>query len=163
MPKLTLYNAISIDGFIAGPNDETPWSNEEWHAFRELVKTFDVCLIGRRTYEVMRDGGEFVEGPQWIVVTSNKDLDTGDFEKRAIHSAADLPDVNTIGVIGGGELQGSLAMLGLIDEIITDVESVTLGQGKHMFGSYAVKLELELRSFKPVGPKTMQNRYRVVK
>jgi hypothetical protein len=29
MSKVILYGAISSDGFIAGPNDETPWSDAE--------------------------------------------------------------------------------------------------------------------------------------
>jgi len=39
--KTILYVALSADGFIAGLNDETPWSDEEWAAFQEFVKTCD--------------------------------------------------------------------------------------------------------------------------
>jgi dihydrofolate reductase len=54
MSKTVLYMAISADGFIAGPDDETPWSEEEWESFKAFVKTCDAVLIGRRTYEIMR-------------------------------------------------------------------------------------------------------------
>lgn len=48
MSKVILYMAISADGFIAGVNNETPWSDEEWEAYREFVMSCDVCLIGSR-------------------------------------------------------------------------------------------------------------------
>ena len=82
MPTITLYNAISVDGFIADKHDNTPWSSEEWTAFQAFVKTCDVCLIGHRTYEVMRDKGEFVLGLQWIIVTNNMSADTGTYKKH---------------------------------------------------------------------------------
>jgi dihydrofolate reductase len=161
--KVILYNAISVDGFIAGERDETPWSDEEWDAFQGFVKTCDVCLLGRRTYGIMRDGGEFVDGPKYIVITNDVNADTGDFEKLSIKSVNDLPKVDRIGLIGGGELNGSLAEMGIIDEIILDVEAVTLGGGKLLFGSKKIQLDLELLSSKRIGPKTVQNHYAVVK
>ncbi len=163
MTEVILYNAISADGYIAGEHDETPWSDEEWIAFREFVKSCDVCLLGRRTYAIMRDDGEFVEGPTYIVASSDPDADTGGYEKRSIKSADDLPGVERIGLIGGGALNGSLAEMGLVDEIILDVEAIILGGGTRLFGSRNVQLGLELLSSKQVGPKTVQNHYRVKK
>jgi len=161
--KVILYNAISVDGFIAGEDDETPWSEEEWAAFNDFVSMCDVCLLGMRTYSIMRDGGEFIDGPKYIVVTSDPNSDTGSFEKLSIKSANDLPKVKKIGLIGGGELNGSLAEMGLIDEIILDVESIALGTGKRLFGSRDTRLNLELISSKQIGSKTTQNHYKVVK
>ncbi len=163
MSKVILYMAISVDGFIAGVNNETPWSDAEWEAYREFVKSCDVCLIGSRTYEVMQASNEFVEGVNYLVVTHNNDIDTGDFKKVSIRSADDMPRGNKIGVVGGGELNGSLAMLGVIDEIILDVESVTLGQGKLLFGSHNPDLKLKLLATKLIGESTLQNHYEVLK
>ncbi len=156
---IVLYNAISVDGFIAGEHDETPWSDEEWVAFQAFVATCDVCLLGRRTYEIMRDGGEFVDGPEYLVVTSNPGADTGGYEKIQVSTKADLPEAGKIGLIGGGELNGSLAKLGLIDEIILDVEPVLLGGGVRLFGKYDMRLGLQLQSTKRIGRSTIQNHY----
>ncbi len=162
MSKVTLYMANSADGFIAGTNDETPWSDEEWTAFQDFVKSCDVCLLGRRTYEIMKNGGEFVDGTKYIVVTSDQTADTGDYEKLAINSLSDLPQVDKIGIIGGGELNGSLAAMGVIDEVILDIEPITLGQGKQLFGSHNVRLKLELLATKQIGQSTIQNHYKVL-
>lgn len=163
MSKVTLYMATSADGFIAGTNDETPWSDEEWAAFQEFVKSCDICLLGRRTYEIMKNGGEFVNGTKYIVVTNDQTADTGDYEKLAIYSPSDLPQAEKIGIIGGGELNGSLAKLGVIDEIILDVEPITLGQGKRLFGGHNVNLKLKLLTTRRIGQSTIQNHYEVLR
>lgn len=160
--KTVLYMAISADGFIAGPNDETPWSNEEWAAFQEFVKSCDTVLPGRRTYEIMSKQGEFVVGPEYIVVTSNASADTGNFRKVSIKNKSDLPQVDALGVIGGGELNGHLAELNVFDEMILDVEPITFGNGTGLFGSHDVRLNLALLESKRLGSGTLHNRYKVL-
>lgn len=161
MSNVILYMAISVDGFVAGPNDETPWSDQEWVAFQDFVKTCDICLLGRRTYEVMRDSGEFVAGPKYIVVTDNTAFDTGQYEKLSIKAATDMPTAQKVGVIGGGDLNGRLAQLGVLDEIILDIEPITLGAGKRLFGNREAKLNLKLLSTRQIGGNTIQNHYKV--
>lgn len=155
--------AVSVDGFIAGASNETPWSDAEWEAYREFVKSCDVCLIGSRTYEVMKASDEFADGAKYLVVTNDSSMDAGDFEKISIQSVDDMPQVERVGVIGGGELNGSLAALGVIDEIILDVEPVTLGQGKMLFGSHNPDLKLQLIESKQLSDSTLQNHYKVIK
>lgn len=157
-----LYMAISADGLIAGPNDETPWSDDEWAAFQAFVKTCDVVLLGRRTYEIMSTQGEFVPGPEYVVVTNDSALDTGALRKVNIKNKADLPRVKKLGIIGGGELNGSLAKLGVIDEVILDVEPMTLGNGKRLFGNHDVQLTLALLGSRKIGGSTVQNHYKVL-
>lgn len=161
--KTILYMAISADGFIAGPNDETPWSSEEWGAFQDFVKACDAVLLGRRTYEIMRDEGEFVDSTPYIVVTNDASVETGNFRKLSIKGEADLPQVERLGVIGGGELNGSLAELNIFDEVILDVEPIMLGSGVRLFGSHDIRLELELLESHRLGTSTLHKRYRVVR
>lgn len=162
MSKVTLYMAISADGFIAGPNDETPWSDEEWEAFQAFVKTCDVVLLGRRTYEIMAKDGDFVDGPEYIVVTNDANIDTGNFRKRAINSVGDLPQAERVAVIGGGDLNGRVAKLGCIDEIILDMEPITLGSGMRLFGDHDIQFKLELIASKAIGRGTVQNHYAII-
>lgn len=161
--RVVLYMAMSADGFIAGPNDETPWSDAEWQAFQEFVRSCDVCVLGRKTYEVMRDGNEFVDDAEYVVASNQLTFDAGGLPVIAIRSANDLPPGNKIGVIGGGELNGVLARLGALDEVILDIEPVILGAGKKLFGNQPVDITLELRQTKRIGPSTTQLHYRVVR
>ena len=162
MTKVVLYNAISLDGFIAGEHDETPWSDEEWRAFQRFVKSCDACILGRKTYEIMHKGGEFIDGPRYIVATSSN-AGTGDYERIQIRSAGDLPRVDKIGLIGGGDLNGRLAEMNLIDEIILDVESMFLGTGTRLFGDHDIRPNLKFLSSVQLGPSTLQTHYEVMK
>jgi len=158
-----LYMAISKDGFIAGTGDETPWSDAEWEAFETFIKGCDAVLLGRRTYEVMRDTDEFVKGVRYIVATGNSDLNTGDMEKVSIETAADMPRVRRLAIIGGGELNGRLATLGVIDEMILDIEPISLYEGIRLFGDYDVPLKLQLKGSRKIGKGTIQRHYVVMK
>lgn len=160
--KTVLYMAISTDGFVASPNDETPWSDEEWAAFREFVTSCDVVLLGRRTYEIMAKQNEFVDGPEYIVATRDESMDARDLRKVRIENRSDLPQADKLGIIGGGDLNGSLAKIGVIDEIVLDVEPITLGEGKRLFGSHDVRLDLKLIESRTIGSSTVQNHYKVV-
>lgn len=159
--KATLYMAISADGFIATLEDQTPWSDASWDAFRTFVKTCDVILLGRRTYEIMCDQDEFVSGPEYVVVTNDASFNAGRYRKMSIKTKDDLPRAARIGVIGGGDLNGSLALLGIFDELILDVEPVVLGNGVRLFGSHDVRLKLELTDSEKLESGTLHNRYRV--
>jgi len=162
MSKVILYMAISTDGFIAGPNDETPWSDAEWEAFQDFVKSCDCVLLGRRTFEIMRQDSGLIDGPQYIVVTSDNSFDSGNLIKKNIVSAADMPEANKVGIIGGGELNGRLAGLGVINEVILDVEPVELGNGITLFGSHK-PLTMKLVSEKILeNGVTTQKHYQVV-
>lgn len=159
--SVTLYMAISADGFIADLHDNTPWSDDAWTAFKDFVKTCDVVLLGRHTYEIMTVQNEFIEGPEYIVATRNSLLDTGSIRKISIQSAEDMPKADKIGVIGGGNFNGELASLGLLDEIILDIEPIMLGNGKRLFGDHEAELNLELIGSRKFGSGTIQNHYKV--
>lgn len=155
-----LYMAVSKDGFIADSNDNTPWSDDEWTAFQEFVKNCDVCVMGRKTYEAMRTDGSFIDGSHYIVASHNPNYDAGGFEVRSIQSLADMPVGNRVG-IGGGELNGSLADLKLVDEVILDEEDIALGTGKKLFADHK-EPKLELINEKRIGSKTIQKHYKVI-
>ena len=46
--------AMSLDGYIAGPNGEYDWIVMDPDSdFSAMAREFDPCLIGRSTFEVM--------------------------------------------------------------------------------------------------------------
>lgn len=157
-----LYMAISQDGFIAGLNDETPWSDAEYEAFERFVKSCDVILLGKRTFKIMQAAGEFIEGPDYIVATHDE-LPVDGIGQIVIDSPEDMPDGDRVGIIGGGDLNGRLALLGVIDELILDIEPVELHEGIRLFGQHDVPLQLELIGSDLIGEDTIQRHYRVLR
>ena len=59
MSKLLRYQvAVSLDGFIAGPNGEYDWIVMDPSIdFAALYKEFDTAVMGRKTYELLTAQG----------------------------------------------------------------------------------------------------------
>src|SRR5688572_17894414 len=71
MRRIRYRVACSLDGYIAGPNGEFDWivSDPEMD-FAALFKQFDTFIMGRRTYEIIPNGGAAFEGMKVIVVST---------------------------------------------------------------------------------------------
>src|SRR5882762_7940464 len=71
--------AMSLDGFIAGPNGEFDWIlMDPALDFAALFKQFDTFLLGRRTFEMVRQGSEKTMAGMQTVVFS-RTLNPGDY------------------------------------------------------------------------------------
>jgi dihydrofolate reductase len=158
-----LYMTISADGFIATPADETPWSEASWESFNQFEQSCDLVLVGRKTFEIMSKNDELSDNVNYAVITDNQNFNTHGYQALSIHSSEDIPKKNKVGIIGGSTLNGKLARLGIIDEIILDIEPIVLGRGVNLFGSFKSQINLELVSSKIIGKETTQNHYKVKK
>ena len=59
MRKLILQVAVSLDGFIEGPNGEIDWCfTDQDYGLNNFFKQIDTLFIGRKTYELMLRMGE---------------------------------------------------------------------------------------------------------
>lgn len=55
MRKIRYIVAMSVDGYIAGPNGEADWISMDPEVdFAAIWAQFDTGLMGRRTYEAAR-------------------------------------------------------------------------------------------------------------
>ncbi|HEV3249749.1 MAG TPA: dihydrofolate reductase family protein, partial [Puia sp.] len=51
MRKVILSVAVSLDGFIEGPNGEYDWCYiDQDYNFKEFFKRIDTIFVGRKTY-----------------------------------------------------------------------------------------------------------------
>lgn len=168
--KVILYMAISLDGFIAGKEDDTTWVLEEEYAeFRKMAKKVGYAIYGRRTYDLgIKDNIPPLEGSLNIVVTHNPISDyepyhfTNKSPKEVLQELEDK-GVKEVLVSGGGEINGLFAKEGLIDEVYLDFEPFVLGEGIKLFGDQNIKLNLELLDTRKLGEKTIQLHYKVIK
>ena len=56
--KITLFLAMSLDGFIAKPDDSVTWSQDVWDTYAILCSEVGNLIVGRRTFELMKTAGD---------------------------------------------------------------------------------------------------------
>jgi len=83
---------------------------------------------------------------------------------RSVHAAmAAAAAGKNIWIVGGGDLAGQFYDAGLLDEMILQVGSVTLGKGKPLFPRALSSAPLDLQSARRIGSGMAELHYRVVK
>ena len=74
MRKVVYGGAMSLDGFIAGPNGEYDWIVMDPDIdFAALMARFDTFLIGRKTFEMMRRMGGAAPPRQASAASSSRE------------------------------------------------------------------------------------------
>jgi dihydrofolate reductase len=59
MRKIILNLAVSLDGFIEGPLGEYDWCFvDEDYGMTEFLGRIDTLLMGRKSYQTLKDSGE---------------------------------------------------------------------------------------------------------
>lgn len=167
--KVTLYPALTLDGFIANLDGECDsWiGDDDEAAYDQAIAEAGCVLLGRKTYDQYRESFPMKQGTTFVHTTHHDYAD--DDKVKFVHGSPReiLDEIASYGfdhviVGGGGEVNGSLADAGLIDEIIASVYNLTLGEGIRLFGSHNPKLKLKLISAEQ-GEGFVKNHYRVEK
>ena len=146
--------AMSLDGFIAGPQGEYDWIPMDPDIdFGELFKGFDTVLMGRKSWEAARkQGGYGMPGVKaWVFSRTLRQADCPDAtvsaDPKAAVAALKQEPGKDIWLFGGGELFRSFVDLGLVDGMEVAIVPVLLGGGLPMLPAGKVLLsKLKLTS-----------------
>lgn len=173
MTRVRVFVACSIDGFIAGVNDELDWlpphGNGAEDTFTPFMQEIGALLMGRRTYDVVHGfDGPWPYGTTPIFVATQRALMPKVPTVRAISGpietlvaqakrAAAPRDV----YIDGGALIRSALDARLIDELVITVIPTVLGKGLPLFAGVTQRHRLSLRSSRPIGAGMVQLTYDV--
>ena len=161
--------ATTINGYIARENDETPWSDEEWQSFKKKVNEVKNIVIGRRTYDIMKEKKEFekIGNPFTIVLTRKKREGNDNLVfVNSPQAALDLLKEKRFSealVAGGSTLNSSFLQENLIDEIYLDIEPFVFCDGIKLFTDNNLEKKLELIETKQISKDTIQLHYKVLK
>jgi len=153
MRKVILQLAVSLDGYIEGPNGEYDWCfMDQDYGMSEFFKRIDSVFYGRKSYELAlsMEGvemlhpklNEFVFSTTLQSVRPGATLINGDVEPR-VNRIKGEPGKD-IWLFGGASLTTSLLNLGLVDEIILAIHPIILGSGKPLFNSIRNRIGLTL-------------------
>ena len=138
MRQLVYCVAASLDGFIAGPNDEHDWivpdSGIDFHA---LHSRFDTMLMGRRSYEAAFRRGDLLTSMGMRIVVVSTTLGSRCPPEIKVVSRDVAEAVRTlkaeagkdIWLSGGGVLFRNLLDMGLVDAVEVSVFPILLGAG----------------------------------
>lgn len=147
MRKISLFIAMSLDGYIAKPNDDLSFlklveKEGEDYGYSEFVSTIDTIIIGRKTYDyVLKEIGpsHYDNGQRDVyVITRTERHQLG----RTIFYTGSITDLvkqlkseqgKNIYCDGGAEIINELMKHTLIDEFKISVIPVLLGTGTRLF------------------------------
>ena len=153
--KTSVFCGTSVDGFLARLDDTFDFlkaGEAVPHGFIEFFNTVDVVVIGRRTFEVVRDLGHFgLYGKKQVVVLSSRHLDFSSLRGVAIQQMAGTPQeiikqlekrgFKHAYIDGGLTIQRFLAA-GCVDRITVTRVPVLIGQGIPLFGPLPRDIQL---------------------
>jgi dihydrofolate reductase len=172
--KTQYFTATSIDGFIADEDNSLDWlfqaheehDESQWEAF---IGAVGAMAMGATTYEWVLEHEKLLEDPAkwhefygdipcWVFThralppIPNADIRFVQGEVRPAHEEMTAAaGGKNIWLVGGGELVGSFADEGLLDEIQLHVAPVTLGAGAQLLPRRLTSPRLTLTNIERVG------------
>lgn len=172
MAKTQYYTATSFDGFIADQDNSLDWLFEVEDAdnpFGAFFQDVGAFVMGATTYQWVLEHDALVDRPikwadyygdtpAWVFThrdlprVPGADLTFVQGDVRPVHAAmTSAAGGKNVWVVGGGELAGSFADAGLLDEIILGVAPVTLGAGAPLLPRRLTSSRLSLRAVQQRG------------
>lgn len=153
MRKLILGLAVSLDGFIEGPNGEYDWCfTDQDYGMSDFFKRIDAVFIGRKSYEMSlgMEGGadwmpkmtEYVFSNTLTSVKKDAILISGNVTEQARNIKNDSG--KDIWLFGGASLTASMLEAGLVDELWLSIHPILLGIGKPLFSNIKKRIKLNL-------------------
>src|SRR5690606_2726766 len=147
MRKISLFIAVSLDGYIAKPDDDLSFlklveKEGEDYGYTKFTETIDTLIVGRNTYDyVLKNIGSshYDNGQRDVyVITRTERPNVG----RTTFYTGDLTELvkrlksengKNIYCDGGAEVINELLKHNLIDEFIISVVPVLLSNGTRLF------------------------------
>jgi dihydrofolate reductase len=147
-------------------------------SYPEFISKVGALAMGSATYEWMLRNAELVAAeagspwpytqPAWIfsnrklpiIVGADIRFVSGDVRRIHAEMQEAAGDMN-IWIVGGGDLAGQFYDAGLLDELIVQVGSVTLGKGKPLFPRRVLSPSLRLVSVRQIDASMAELRYEV--
>ncbi len=179
--KTIYYTATSLDGFIADSNNSLDWLlqfGEPGPGYHEFIEGVGALAMGSTTYEWLLDnhvrpGSVDAQPwpyaqPTWVFtsrsprVVPEADMRFVRGDVRPAHrEMAEAAAGKNVWLVGGGELAGQFHDHGLLDEIVVQVTSVTLGRGAPLLPRRIASPSLRLVSVERLGEAFAELRYEI--
>jgi len=162
MRKVILDLAITLDGFIEGPNGEIDWCiMDDDMDFDGFLSSIDTIFYGRVSYDTWGNfqpdaNANEAEQKLWrdvhtkkkyVFSTQNSQDDKATLiSSDIVNKVAEIKrqDGKDIWLFGGASVIKTFIQLGLIDNYRLSVHPIVLGSGKLLFENLNERIELTL-------------------
>lgn len=158
MKKIIYYVATSLDGFIAGKNDDISLfasGGKGVEKYLADLQDFKTVIMGRRTYEFgyqygLQPGKPAYPHMEHFIFSNALKIDnlaeTVHIEKMSIDRIKEIKQAAStdIYLCGGGEFAGWLLDNGLIDQMKIKLNPIILGNGIPLFGNSSTRAKWNL-------------------
>jgi dihydrofolate reductase len=189
MTNVTFSLSMSLDGFVAGPNDEIDplhdWlfggehesaagfgrmSEESRDVMDTAIGLLGAVVVGRNTFEASGrwDGKPLFGAPTFVVTHSPPTENAGDFTyvtegvEAAIEQARAAAGDKDVAVMGAVVPQQAIRA-GMVDEFMIHLIPVLLGEGKRLFDHLGGRVDLDRTEVVEAPEGVTHIRFRVIR
>ncbi|XWN35851.1 MAG: dihydrofolate reductase family protein [Balneola sp.] len=148
MPKIIYYVAGSLDGYIAGENNDISKfaaSGNGVEKYLADLQKFETVIMGRKTYEFgyqfgLKPGQPAYPHMEHYIFSDSLEIDdlseNVHIEQCSVKRIKEIRDTSKTDVYlcGGGQFAGWLLDHGLIDQLKLKLNPIVLGRGVPLFG-----------------------------
>lgn len=154
-PKISIYIATSIDGYIARKDGSLDWLDrvggfDDDYGFRKLVDSIDALIIGRKTYEVATTVPAPYPGKRVVVLSNSLHSVRNDMELYRGDLTQLVSNLHADGIkhiwIDGGVTISQFLDLQMVDSMTLSLIPIVLGAGIPLFNSISKEHECRLIS-----------------
>jgi dihydrofolate reductase len=177
--QASVFIATSLDGFIARENGDIEWltafgdptKDARDYGYNDFMKSVDVLIMGRNSYEKVLTFGAWPYGSKPVVVLSSKGVAIPENISATVESMSCSPHeligrlakrgAGHLYIDGGKTIQGFLNA-GLITQIIITRIPTLLGRGIPLFGLLHRDIMLKHLNTVQFESGLMQSKYEVL-
>lgn len=174
MRTLSIFIAMSLDGYIAKSNDDLSFlkmveKEGEDYGYAEFIETIDTIILGRKTYDwVLKEVGpsHYDSGKRKVYVITRTERPPKGFTEFYSGNPVELvkklksESGKNLYCDGGAEIINELLKFNMVDEFIISVLPVLLGEGIKLFKDSRPEQKLELVGLKSFDTGLIQMHYK---
>ncbi|MCH9611644.1 MAG: putative protein YyaP [Chlamydiia bacterium] len=171
-PKVTVYIARSIDGYIAKKDGNLDFlsyghKGDEDYGFSAFKSSVDAVIMGRNTYDVVDQFDPWAYAGKRVIVLSStlrharEEVEVYQGDLPPLLQRLDQEGIKHIWVDGGVTATQFLAQ-GLVNELIISQIAILIGDGIPLFTPFNRELPCKLLSHKSFPSGLVQTHYHIL-
>ena len=178
--KLSVFIASSLDGYIARENGDIDWlmkfntkiPDGEDCGYSEFMKSIDILVLGRNTFNKVLEFGEWSYKDKKVIVMTRSHVIIPENIQNCVSIFSDSP-VELVKMLKNSKIKGiyidggliiqSFIQENLIDDITITMIPILIGGGKSLFGSIKDDIQLSLIDVKQYDFGAVQLKYQLDK